>query len=219
VAAAAAPASGRSAQVAQLVAFYRRHDPTKPIEQIEGIVDKRRGNAECLSLQMWAALSAAMGAKYGEELPPLDGAAAAIGASCSSGNSSGATSRTSAAGVILKGVAGGAIGKSTRKAKAPSASWVAQDLGVIGSLISAHLQCSEGGGAPDPFLVTAGARAAVAEAAQPVASSATTAAGTGGGGATAAAAVTSSDARVAVVVDELAMTIADQALGSSSLGQ
>lgn len=147
--------------------------------------------------------------------------AAAPGSSGSSsdGGGNGAVARTSCAGGMLKGVAGGAIGKSTRKARAPSTSWVAQDLGVIGSLISAHLQRSEGVGAPDPATAaTAAARASAAGAAQPAPSSAGASTGTGGGEATATASAVSSDARVAVVVDELAMTIADQALGSSSLG-
>lgn len=111
---------------------------------------------------------------------------------------------------MLKGVAGGAINKTTRKAKAPSASWAAQDLGIISNLISAHLYHSEGGGASDPNSTTARAEAAVPEAGRTAASEC------GGGDDNAAA--TSGDARVALVVDELAMTIADQALGGTSLG-
>lgn len=204
-AAADAPPASRAAQVAQLLAFYRRHDETKTLEQIEGIVDKRRGDAGCLGLQAWAALSAAMAAKYGEELPPFGGAA--VGGSCGS-SSSGAAARTSCGG-MPKGVASGGIGKTTRKAKGPSASWVAQDLGVISSLISAHLHRSEGEDTPD--LLSA---AAAAHARQPTATSG----GGGGGGAAGAGAVANpSDARVAVVVEELQMAIADQALGSTSL--
>ena len=208
--AADAPPASRAAQVAQLLAFYRRHDETKTLEQIEGIVDKRRGDAGCLSLQAWTALSAAMAAKYGEELQPLNGTAG--GGSCtstsssssSSSSSSGAAARTSCAGGMPKGVAGGGIGKTTRKAKAPSASWVAQDLGVISSLISAHLRRSEGAGTPD--LLPA------ADAGHP-----TTTSGGGGDALGAGLGATYSDARVAVVVEELQMAIADQALGSTSL--
>ena len=217
---------GRAKQIATLAAFYERHDGSKTLELIEGIVDKRRGNADCLGAASWAALSAVMGAKYGEALPAL----MALGASSSSSGGGGKSS----GGGGHKGVAGGAIGKATRRSRAPSTTWASQDLGIISSLIAQHLERSEGNGGGEggagaaaagaaaqavAAVATSGAAQAAAVAAAAASQAAVAPAAAAVAPATAAASASGSggDARVAVVLDELAMTIADQALGGASL--
>ena len=63
-----AAASTREEQVAELQAYYARHDATKTAEQVAAIVDKRRGQKPCLTPGQWLQLSAALGSKYAEPL-------------------------------------------------------------------------------------------------------------------------------------------------------
>ena len=70
--AAVASTSSRDAQVFILVEYYSRHDQSKSLEQIERIIDELCvDGAKCLGPAVWAALSASMDARHGEQLPPL----------------------------------------------------------------------------------------------------------------------------------------------------
>ena len=63
-----AAAATREEQVAELQAYYARHDATKTAGQVAAIIDKRRGQKPCLTPGQWLQLSAALGSKYAEPL-------------------------------------------------------------------------------------------------------------------------------------------------------
>lgn len=69
--AAATPAAeSRSvAQLQELLAFYRVHDPAKTEAEVEAIMDRRRGSRSAITMHGWAALSDALHSKYGQRLP------------------------------------------------------------------------------------------------------------------------------------------------------
>lgn len=58
--------SRRAQQIAMLAVFYRKHDPTKTIEKVAGIIDRRRGDSECLPDAMWCELCNTLQRKYAE---------------------------------------------------------------------------------------------------------------------------------------------------------
>ena len=68
-AAAPAPESRSVAQLQELLAFYRVHDPAKTEAEVEAIMDRRRGSRAAITMHGWAALSDALHSKYGQRLP------------------------------------------------------------------------------------------------------------------------------------------------------